>query len=135
MGNLVLGADGDVRIIDFGLAVPIPTRGTADERLRGAIGKPNYIAPEMFGDEYAGRPVDAWAVGVAIFIMVSGVPPWTVAKRGDQHFRYFLRHGLERYIAVMGMEGLFSRELLDLLKKLLVENPQERITIEAARMH
>lgn len=54
---------------------------------------------------------------------------------GDQYFRYFLSNGLEGYMKWTGMEGLFSNELLDLLKKLLVENPQERMTIEAARMH
>jgi len=152
--NLLLGADDDVRIIDFGLAVPIPALDSADKRLRGAVGKPNYIAPEMFGDDYACRPVDAWAIGIAIFIMVSGRPPWIVASAsgdqpeyrkysvgrklpmgGDQYFRYFLSNGLEGYMKWTGMEGLFSNELLDLLKKLLVENPQERMTIEAARMH
>merc|ERR1711939_522561 len=101
--NLVLGADDEVRIIDFGLAVPIASTRSANERYRGAVGKDYYKAPEMFNGAYESRPVDVWAVGIAIFIMVAGAPPWIVAKaesgeRGDKSFRYFHRNGLEKHI-------------------------------------
>lgn len=143
--NLVLGADDEVRIIDFGLAVPIYNAGFAQEMYRGAVGKKFYRAPEMYPREdddirvsglYEARPVDAWAVGVALLIMVMGSPPWEMARRDDKNFRYFLRNGLEKHVAkLVGKEGLLSSELLDLLKGLLMENPLERMTIEAARVH
>jgi len=134
--NLVLGADDEVRIIDFGLAVPIASTSAVNEKCWGAVGKAYYKAPEMFDGAYESRPVDAWAVGVAIFIMVAGVPPWAEATRsGDKNFRYYARNGLERHIAALGMKDLFSRQLLDLLKSLLTENPQDRITLEDALMH
>jgi serine/threonine protein kinase len=133
--NLVLGADDDVRIIDFGLAVPIASASYANALYSGAVGKKHYRAPEMEKGPYESQPVDAWAVGVAIYIMVAGTPPWIVAESADKNFRYFLRHGLERYIVALGMGDLFSRELLDLLKSLLAENPHDRITLEDALMH
>jgi serine/threonine protein kinase len=146
--NLVLGADDEVRIIDFGLAVTISTAGFAQEMYRGAVGKKFYRAPEMFPREddkirasgfYEARPVDAWAVGIALLIMVMGSPPWEMARggpSGDRNFKYFLRYGLERHVAkLVGKEGVFSSELLDLLTGLLTESPQERMTIEAARAH
>merc|ERR1711907_499912 len=106
-----------------------------DERYFGAGGKTVYIAPEMWKDDYEARLVDAWAVGVAIYIMVTGVPPWNMAKKVDANFKYFLRNGLDRYITAMKMEDLFSRELLDLLNNLLRVNPEDRMTVEAALEH
>jgi serine/threonine protein kinase len=134
--NVLLGSDHKVCIIDFAQAVRIFTG--AEERPakhRGRAGKQYYRAPEMYCGEYEAQRVDAFAVGVLIFIMVLGVPPWDSALDDDQRFRFIQANGLQRLITAWRMEDRMSPVLVDLLSKLLKKNPQDRLTIEDARQH
>jgi serine/threonine-protein kinase len=76
--NVLLGADGEARLVDFGIA-----RVLADEAQRltdtGTIaGTLRYVAPEQLRGEPAGPPADVYAVGVLLTEMVSGKPPYQV---------------------------------------------------------
>lgn len=76
--NVLLGADGEARLTDFGIA-----RLLEDEAQRltdtGTIaGTLRYLAPEQLRGEPAGTPADVYAVGVLLTEMLSGQPPYQV---------------------------------------------------------
>jgi serine/threonine protein kinase len=136
--NVLLGADDTVQLIDFGQAVMIWDTNSAEERRAkhtGRAGKQYYRAPEMYTSEYEAEPVDAFAFGVLIFILVLGTPPWDSALASDQRFRFIQANGLQRIITAWGMQNRMSPALVDLLNKLLKKNPQDRLTIAEARQH
>jgi serine/threonine protein kinase len=136
--NVLLGADDTVRLIDFGQAVMIWDTNCAEERPakhRGRAGKQYYRAPEMYSGEYEGQPVDAFAVGVLIFILVLGTPPWDSALDTDQRFRFIQTNGLQKLLTAWKMQDRISPVLVDLLQNLMKRNPQDRMTIADARQH
>lgn len=75
LGNLFLDADMNVKVGDFGLAALIESPG---ERKKTICGTPNYIAPEVLFDQDNGHSfeVDTWSIGVILYTLVVGKPPF-----------------------------------------------------------
>ena len=63
--------DSTIKLIDFGLAQKL----SEDELMHSLNGTPYYIAPEVMMGSYD-RRVDMWSLGVLIYIMLSGTPPF-----------------------------------------------------------
>lgn len=75
LGNLFLGPDMELKIGDFGLAAKLDY----DEEKKTTIcGTPNYIAPEILDNHHKGHSfqVDVWSLGVVMFTMLVGKPPF-----------------------------------------------------------
>ena len=70
--NILLGEDGYIRLTDFrssevvGSRVPYASSG----------GTPDYLAPELLDDREHSYPVDWWALGILIFELIVGYPPY-----------------------------------------------------------
>ena len=63
-----------VKLIDFGFSV---LTNTANQRLKVFCGTPSYMAPEITRKtDYEGRPVDMWALGVLLYVMLTGTFPF-----------------------------------------------------------
>ena len=62
---------GNIKLIDFGFA-----KFAADLSLTGRLGTPFYMAPEIWSGRPYGKPVDMWAFGVMIYILLCGRPPF-----------------------------------------------------------
>ncbi|KDR70409.1 hypothetical protein GALMADRAFT_103174 [Galerina marginata CBS 339.88] len=75
LGNLFLDGNMNVKVGDFGLAALIENEG---ERKKTICGTPNYIAPEVLFDTANGHSfeVDTWSVGVILYTLVVGRPPF-----------------------------------------------------------
>ena len=79
--NILLDAERNVRIVDFGLS----TRCAPGQVLKHACGSPCYAAPEMLtragqAAGYVGHPVDVWSTGVTLFAMICGFLPFEHAN-------------------------------------------------------
>lgn len=92
--NLLLidsSEDADVKVADFGLAKML----TKDTLMQTACGTPNYVAPEILEGREYDEKVDAWSLGVIMYILLCGFPPFydennaalfTAIKSGDFEF-------------------------------------------------
>ena len=77
--NILLTRDGNVKLVDFGLAEVLGTHSFA-----GGAGTYAYMAPEDFHpEEQSDRQSDIWAVGVILFEMLAGRRPFQVQKAKD----------------------------------------------------
>uniref|UniRef100_A0A6V2L7G4 Protein kinase domain-containing protein n=2 Tax=Ditylum brightwellii TaxID=49249 RepID=A0A6V2L7G4_9STRA len=143
--------DHNCLVIDMGMALRIPYENVADidgeippnergERFlvapQGRCGKIRYMSPEIFRNRrpFDGHAVDLWAVGVILFMMVTGIPPWDRPSAVDARFLHICRRALLEQICVnWGLD--LSRPLMDLLQRMFYENPTERLSLEQIRAH
>ncbi|ODV67070.1 carbon catabolite derepressing ser/thr protein kinase [Hyphopichia burtonii NRRL Y-1933] len=116
--NLLLDDQLNVKIADFGLS-NIMTDGNF---LKTSCGSPNYAAPEVIsGKLYAGPEVDVWSLGVILYVMLCGRLPF------DDEFIPALFKKISN--GVYTLPNYLSQGAKNLLTKMLVVNPLNRITI------
>jgi len=64
-----------IKLIDFGLSCYFINDNKERKTLHGIVGSPFYIAPEVFEENY-NEKCDIWAIGVILYIMITGIPPF-----------------------------------------------------------
>lgn len=117
--NLLMDADFNIKIADFGFANEF-CPGT---KLDTFCGSPPYAAPELFqGKKYDGPEVDVWSLGVILYTLVSGSLPFD--GQNLKELRERVLRGKYRIPFYM------STDCENLLKKLLILNPNKRSSLE-----
>lgn len=86
MENILIGADGYIKIIDFGLSIILDEDDEDEDdesaqegmraRAESVVGTPEYLSPEMFGGEGHDKNVDWWSLGIILYEMLIGVTPF-----------------------------------------------------------
>eukprot|EP01053_Blabericola_migrator_P002017 Blabericola_migrator_1__2016@NODE_154_length_12740_cov_225_658329_g135_i0_p2_GENE_NODE_154_length_12740_cov_225_658329_g135_i0NODE_154_length_12740_cov_225_658329_g135_i0_p2_ORF_typecomplete_len671_score71_29Pkinase/PF00069_25/1_3e49Pkinase_Tyr/PF07714_17/1_1e28Kdo/PF06293_14/2_8e13Kinaselike/PF14531_6/2_7e09WaaY/PF06176_11/7_7e07Pkinase_fungal/PF17667_1/2_3e06RIO1/PF01163_22/2_9e05APH/PF01636_23/0_0016APH/PF01636_23/7_1e02YrbLPhoP_reg/PF10707_9/0_0067Choline_kinase/PF01633_20/5_3e03Choline_kina len=135
--NTLLKQDKTVRLIDFGQAEAIYDVHGRERMMSGSAGKDYYRAPEMFQREYRGPPVDVFALGVEIFIMAIGSPPWAEASQNDPRYRAVTQRpdALDVSLRKWGKRDRVSDAFVDLLAAIFCSSPAKRPTIEEMLLH
>ena len=81
--NVLINKEGHIRLVDFGLA-----KFLDDDKTYTLCGTPEYLAPETIQGQGHGRAVDWWALGVLIYEMAFGYPPFY----GNNPFTVYVNH-------------------------------------------
>ncbi|BGP12782.1 hypothetical protein JCM10213_007296 [Rhodosporidiobolus nylandii] len=112
--NILLGADGHVKITDFGFAKHVP------DITWTLCGTPDYLAPEIVQSRGYNKSVDWYALGVLMFEMLAGYPPFFTEDSNPMRLYEKIIAGKIRYPAY------FTPEAKDLLKSLLTTDITKR---------
>ena len=126
--NVLLDAEMRASVCDFGLA-----ERNALECSNGR-GKALYMAPEMYTETtFNGYQCDMWSLGVILFTMFTGSPPVQMAHEEDVCFRKLKDRGVAYLIKTWKFQ--LPPMIIQLLERLLVVNPKERMTREELMAH
>ncbi|CAL1355901.1 unnamed protein product [Linum trigynum] len=144
--NILIAHDGHIKLTDFGLSKigllnntiqlsgPGTTEGimldlfdsheqqTEDKSQHSAVGTPDYLAPEILLGTEHGYASDWWSVGIILFELITGIPPFTA----DQPEMIF-DNILNRKIPWPSVPGDMSRDAQDFINRLLIHNPDQRL--------
>eukprot|EP01137_Pigoraptor_chileana_P029696 Opistho-2@15198 len=121
------GPDADLKLADFGLAKVLEK----DLSYNTMCGTPGYIAPEIILSKPYGTPVDMFAVGVILFITLSGTEPFYE----ESDAAVFQRIAACDYSLSDHAWDPISAGAKDLVKRLLVLDGKERLTAEQTLKH
>ena len=127
--NLLIDHHGCLKISDFGVSEMFESEG--GDKFKKSAGSPAFMAPELVSmntGEMSMRATDIWAMGVTLFSWATGTLPF----RGDNIF--------DLHNSILSSEpdyGAYQlpEDLVDLLKKIFIKDPTNRITLAAIRAH
>lgn len=130
--NILLDKDMKVKITDFGTAKILDNKppGTSYDlltRSKSFVGTAEYVSPELLNDNYTDARSDIWAFGCIVFQMIAGKPPF----KATNEYLTFQKVMKVQYAFTAG----FPTVVRDLVKRILIKAPEQRLTIEAIEKH
>ncbi|XP_050816101.1 calcium/calmodulin-dependent protein kinase type II subunit gamma isoform X3 [Gopherus flavomarginatus] len=129
--NLLLASkckSAAVKLADFGLAIEVQGEQQA---WFGFAGTPGYLSPEVLRKDPYGKPVDIWACGVILYILLVGYPPFWDE---DQH-KLYQQIKAGAYDFPSPEWDTVTPEAKNLINQMLTINPTKRITADQALKH
>ncbi|EZA56699.1 Protein kinase C-like 1B [Ooceraea biroi] len=122
LDNILLDAEGHCKLADFGMCKENIVEG--ETTTSTFCGTPDYIAPEILQELPYGASVDWWALGVLLYEMLAGQPPFE-AENEDELFETILREDVLYPVWL-------SKEAVSILKSFMTKNPAKRLGCVAA---
>ncbi|KAI3692106.1 hypothetical protein L6452_31915 [Arctium lappa] len=120
--NLLLNGNDDLKITDFGFSA-LPEQKRYDGLLHTQCGTPAYVAPEVLRKKgYDGAKADIWSCGVVLYVLLAGFLPFQ-----DENLMNLYR---KIFKAEYEFPPWFSPETRKLISKLLMADPERRISIQ-----
>ena len=118
----------NLKIVDFGLSNIYNNKN--NQLLKSACGSPSYAAPEMLnGKEYKASKVDIWSSGIVLFAMICGFLPFENEDNDNEKLYKKIIDGkfnIPNFVSELGK---------DLIKRILVTNPNLRFNINQIKNH
>jgi len=131
--NVLLDRDGSPVLCDYGLAKKIGAKWDAK---RSISGKLPYQPPEIYfgtAAESSGQS-DVFSLGVTAFVLLCGIPPFDLPDPNvDQRYNYIQMGKMSDLLHLWGKS--VGPDAVDLMSKMLVHDPHERISIEDVLSH
>lgn len=125
LDNILMDGEGGIKLCDFGVSRLVKKNQIIKEQ----CGTPAYLCPEIILDEgYEGFYADIWSLGVLLYAMVQGTVPFKANNIQDLH-KLILKGDFD--FAYKGV----SKEVKDLIRKMLVLTPEKRISITEMLNH
>lgn len=112
--NLLVDHEGHLKLTDFGFAKHI------EDKTKSMCGTLDYMAPEILMAKGHGKPVDWWSLGILIYELLSGCPPFTTDKDCKHAVDVISQGRLE-------FPSYFDPRAVDLIKRLLTLDPAARL--------
>ncbi|XP_030644422.1 caM kinase-like vesicle-associated protein [Chanos chanos] len=129
--NLLVQRHGDgsvnLKLADFGLAMVVT------EPVFTVCGTPTYVAPEILAETGYGVEVDVWAMGVILFVLLCGFPPFRSPDRDQDELFRLIRSGEVHFISPYW--DPVSEGAKALVRALLEVDPRVRLTAHQALQH
>jgi len=130
-GNLLRADSGEIKIADFGVSNEFDG---ADAMLTSAAGTPAFKSPETISykagsEPYSGKASDIWSLGITLFCLVYGQVPF----HDDNIIALYKKICAQDL--VFPNEPNISSELKDLITKMLVKEPTDRIKLSGIKTH
>ena len=128
--NILLDADDKLKITDFGLATVYKHEGK-ERKLETCCGTVPYVAPEVLQKKlYSAPPMDIWSCGIILVALLAGELPWDEPSYDCQEYLNWkdCKITLSPWCKIDTLA-------LSILRKILVENPTKRATMEVLKSH
>lgn len=129
--NILIDDMYNIKIADFGFAAPLAGRD-GQGLLKTKLGTESYMSPELHERKhYSGSQADIFAIGIILFIMHTGHPPFAKAMPTDQHYKWFHKNQSSSFWKMHGryQKGGFSEEFIDLITQMMQYQPAQRLEL------
>ncbi|XP_058475936.1 serine/threonine-protein kinase DCLK3 [Solea solea] len=123
----VAGDTCRLKLGDFGLAMVVT------EPVFTICGTPTYVAPEILRETGYGVAVDVWALGVILYILLCGFPPYRSRDRDQEELFQLIKQGQLHFLSPYW--DPISEEARGLVRALLYPDPTVRLTAEQTMQH
>ena len=117
----------EVKLVDFGMAALQPK----GKLLTTSCGSIHYAAPEVFEKRYDGGKADVWSLGVILYVVLTGMLPFTDFQGTDYQVHWYHQIKSGRY----DIPDWVSQEAQDLIRRMLVPDPRHRISLANVWLH
>ena len=122
--NILLDKDNNIKLCDYGWASYL----TKDQFCKVYCGTPEYVSPEMVKKYPYNEKVDIWGIGVLIFELLFGYPPFSSNFNEDRYNN--IKEG-----KINWPQEINDKDAKDLIGKILKINPNERLSLEEIEKH
>lgn len=131
---MITGSDRTIKLIDFGLATRFLGFVPQDQFIE-IVGTSHYMAPEMMLHGKYSPAVDIWALGVLLYVLLTGL--MLLPKEDDRKKRLLAKGFVQRKISTCSQlqKRASSPQVLDLLKRMLQQEPLKRISALESLSH
>ncbi|XP_058101662.1 phosphoenolpyruvate carboxylase kinase 1 [Magnolia sinica] len=126
--NILFDGRNRLKLADFGSADCFVDSGRS---MRGIVGTPYYVAPEVISGRDYNEKIDVWSAGVILYIMLAGIPPFygdSAAEIFEAVLRANLRFPTRIFRAV-------SSSAKDLIRRMLCKDVSKRFSAEQVLRH
>ncbi|MHB8595965.1 MAG: serine/threonine protein kinase [Ktedonobacteraceae bacterium] len=129
--NVMMLENGDIKLIDFGVALLEGARRVTWRGLSGTVGTPDYMSPEQLRGERGSAGADIYAVGAMLYEMLCGHTPF----EGENVFAIMNQHVSQDPPSILQCNSKLSPELATVVMRAIRRNPAKRYANIEDMMH